>query len=690
MGFIGRLGTTEVPVECQLNCLSSVLAEATRSGTLNTASDRTVAESSPKRSSIPAAATSRRPTVEWAPSVHPMDRAAHWGARQVISNAVVSRALGRVALVLSVAVALIAMGPLNASATALPATAAGVDRAWTWVLSMLRTSTPIASDSSVTPVREYPADWTGPVTGTFTIGGVTPPPVTAAAVVLSSESSVAAAEPDYRGPVSGQITLPAQPNRWIIQVYREQDGRRIQVPLQTLVRPDNSFGIDLQAVSDPGVGSWQFGVLDAQAGYAPVGLPWPSSGTYNGWEVKTFATTDRRYLIDSQPAAVNGTFTFARTAPGTKTFQLVATNPTGQDTVLAEYAPTTGLVRSFQPGQGSGDSDLSYTYDQALALQSALVRDDMEAAGTLAAGLLRMQTADGAQAGGFISVAAQANPAAGSPVYRTGNTAVATYALLRYLRHANGAEAAAVRAAAQGAIDWLLRQQLTDGPMSGLLTGGWGTISGGAAHPDERLTWAATEHNLDAWQALSLAAVELDCPRCAAAADTLRQAILTVLWDPATSGFSQGMRPEGRDTVEPLDVNSWGSIFLDAAHRPDLAAISLNRTAAFAVVDQGAAGFLAFTPQPSVPNPVSSVWFEGSFGVALAQARHADAAGYAATMSGLASAQRADGSMPMATSPDPDQELTTASAMAATTWFILAANPDHPDSLWAPPAAGRS
>jgi hypothetical protein len=41
----------------------------------------------------------------------------------------------------------------------------------------------------------------------------------------------------------------------------------------------------------------------------------------------------------------------------------------------------------------------------------------------------------------------------------------------------------------------------------------------------------------------------LDCNRCATAADTLRQAILTVLWDPAKAGFSQGMRPEGRDTV---------------------------------------------------------------------------------------------------------------------------------------------
>jgi hypothetical protein len=108
------------------------------------------------------------------------------------------------------------------------------------------------------------------------------------------------------------------------------------------------------------------------------------------------------------------------------------------------------------------------------------------------------------------------------------------------------------------------------------------------------------------------------------------------------------------------------------------------------VADRNAAGYLAFAPEPAIPNPLSSVWFEGSFGVTLAQARHGDAVGYAAvgyaaTMSGLLSAQRADGSMPMATTPDPDRELTTASAMAATTWLILAANPDHPASLWAPP-----
>jgi hypothetical protein len=475
--------------------------------------------------------------------------------------------------------------------------------------------------------------------------------------------------------VSGTVTLPAQANRWIIQVYRGGDGVRTQVPRQALVEPDGTFTLDLAGITDPMAGGWQFGVLDANAGYAPVGEPWPSAGTYVGWEIRSFVTTDTRYFVGTQPASADGTFAFASSAPGTKTFQLVATEG-GQ--VLAEHSPATGLVRSFSPQQPDPDRSRSYTYDQALALQSALVMGDLATAATLAGGLQSMQTSGGPQDGGFISVAAQANPAAGSPDYLTGNNSVATYALLSYLRHAPESQQPAIARSAQKAVDWLLDQQVNSGPMNGLLTGGWQSST--------KLTWASTEHNLDAWQALSLAADELACSRCASAAAALQNAILALLWDPVENRFAQGLRPEGLDTVEPLDVNSWGAIFLDAVGRPDLAAHALGRTPAFGVADQGINGFLAFRTQPSVPHPLPVVWTEGSFGVALAQARNGDTSGYSQTMAGIAAAGRPDGSLPMASSPDTDLQFTTESAMAATTWFILASRPNHPDSLWAPPA----
>src|SRR5664280_2545524 len=167
------------------------------------------------------------------------------------------------------------------------------------------------------------------------------------------------------------------------------------------------------------------------------------------------------------------------------------------------------------------------------------------------------------------------------------------------------------------------------------------------------------------------------------AADSLQKAIVNVLWDPSGTGFSQGMRPEGRDTVDPLDINSWGSIFLDAIGQTDLATASLEHTSAFRISDSPITGYLAFRPQPAIPDPVPSVWFEGSFGVAFARARHGDVLGYNETLAGLRAAQRPDGSFPVATSADRGRDLTPVSAVAPTTWFILASRPNHSDSLWA-------
>lgn len=485
--------------------------------------------------------------------------------------------------------------------------AADAARAWSWVRSMLRSPTSVESSTTLVPEREYPAEWTGPVSGTFTVDGVPTPRVVPAATV----------------PDAGSATRSAAPQ---------------------------------------------------------VG------GTYSGWEIRSFATTDRRHLVGVQPASADGSFRFDGSAPGTKTFQLVAvgpgeTHPAGR--VLAEHAPATGVVRSSAaaPGDEEGAQVRGYAYDQALALQSALVMDDPATARIMAGGLIALQTRAGQQAGGFVTSGPQANPAGGEPVYRTGNTAIALSSLLSYLHRNQDPDAPEIRQAADRAVDWLLRQQLSTGPMAGLLTAGWDQA--GAA-PGTRLPFASTEHNLDAWQALSRAGQVLDCPRCTAAATTVRDAVLAVLWDTGEGRFLQGMRPEGPDPVEPLDVNSWGSIFLDAVGRTDLATTSLDRTAAFAVSDGPLSGYLAFRAQPTIPDPVPSVWLEGSYGVALAQARHGGA-GYADTMAGLGEAQRPDGSMPMASSADADRELSTAPSVAATTWFILASRPDHADSLWSAP-----
>ena len=603
-----------------------------------------------------------------------------------------NRWVGRVAVILGACALGVTglVGPSPGDAGAFAANPADPRmRAWDWVRSQLDPSAgageTMQQAATLAPDRVYSADWTGPVSGTFTlVEGASPPPVEVAAVELDTPAATAAADPDYRGPITGRVTLPTATGRWILQAYRVDAGGARMLPVQALAGPDGTFTMDLAAAGDPGPGRWEIGVLDAFTGYAPTGERWPTPGTYRGWQVRSYAVTDRAYLLDAAPARSDGTFSFAASAPGRKRFELVApgAGPDGSDLVLGRYAPATGLIRTPTTDPATATA---YAYDQGLALQAALVLDDADTADLLVTGLLAMQRTSGPQAGAFPVTASQGNPQVAPPVYRTGAHAVATYALLSALRDrpADDPQRPAIRAAAAEAVDWLIAQQVTDGPNAGLLTGGWGDLSGpgGTANPTPRIRWISTEHNLDAWHTLNLAADLLSCARCAAAADDLRAAVPARLWQP-DGGFRQGLDPDGPDLTEPLDVQTWGGIWLQRIGRSDLAAVALGRTDAFTVTDGGITGMLAFRAQPSVPNPVPSVWFEGTFGLALAQARLGDATGHSATMAALAAGQRPDGSFPMATTADPDRELTTESSVAATTWFLLAGAPAGADGLW--------
>lgn len=427
---------------------------------------------------------------------------------------------------------------------------------------------------------------------------------------------------------------------------------------------------------------------------AGVAIPPVTPGTghtpavFQGWEVRSYATTDRTYLVDSQPAAADHTFAFARSAPGSKMFRLV---DAATSAVLAEHAPFTGLVRSLAAdpkvavGPDAALLERSYCYDQALALQTALAMEDRATAGQMLKGLLSLQRCTGPQSGAFVFSTPQTNTAAGDPIYRTGAHAVALYAVLTYLSSASLFDPLRrwAASAADRATRWLLRQQVTSGEMAGLLTGGWGAWdTSGELDPAARIDWASTEHNLDAWHALRRAAVVLPRPGCAEAAATVDAATRRLLWMPVENRFAQGWNESGLDRTDPLDVHSWGAIFLAATGRAADAGATLAQCRGFAVTDAGVSGYLAFRPQPAVPFLVRAVWLEGSFGVALAYSRLGRDADCSALLGSLLPAQRPDGSFPAATSPAPAQDLTTASSVAATTWFVLAARPNHPDSIW--------
>ncbi|WP_460602985.1 hypothetical protein [Jatrophihabitans fulvus] len=530
-----------------------------------------------------------------------------------------------------------------------------LDRAWAWIASRTGSPTDVTGRSTIAAARAYPTSWTGPVSGSFDVRDPAPPTTDTASLTVTSPATVT---PGYRGVVEGRVLAPAADGRWIVQVYRITADGPQQVPLQALAAPDGSFTLDLAEAGTVPEGRWSLGLLDATDAYAPYGTPWPS-GVYRDWVVRATVVTDTAYVVGEQPARTDGTFTFATSRPGVKVFQLVDTRT---DAVLAEAAPDLGLVRSHAGSAGV------YAYDQALAVIAGLALDrDVR---PLVSGLQRLQSADG----GFVESADVRNPDAAAPVKRSGISAVAVYALLRALQDGRGDPG--TRRAATTGLAWLLDRRRADG----LVDAGTGARRpDGSVDADAEPGWASTEHNLDAWQALRLAARVLDDPAYARAADALSTAILARLWDAADGRFLQGIAPDGSpDVADPLDVNSWGALFLHAVGRDDLARRALARTERFASAVGERRGYRSYYPQSAFPSAPENVWAEGGAGVAVAAARLDDGTGTAAAdvLADLTRAQQSDGGVPCAARSDDGTGMTSRPCVAAGAWFVIAASDD--------------
>lgn len=403
-----------------------------------------------------------------------------------------------------------------------------------------------------------------------------------------------------------------------------------------------------------------------------AGLPTPPD--LQELQVEALVVTDRAYSIAFTPVEADGTFTFPWSHPGSKVYRLV--DPaTGE--VLAEQAPDHGLVRSYDVPDGHHLHGRSFSYDQALTLVTALSLGELAVADRLADGLLSLQTDGGPQDGGFVTSAAALHPAGAVAEYRTGNHALATYALLRYLRDGSPDPAARAQAleGAERALEWLLARQAVDGPLAGLVRGGYGWYATGGFDPSYELPWASTEHNVDAWHTFRLADEVLGHVGAADAAAVLHDAILERLWSSEEGRFWQGRSPDGPDPGHALDVSSWGALFLRAAGHQAQAAQAMANIGWYASTHAGASGF---APVPFPAEPI--VWVEGTAGVALAQLRLGQDA--APTLAALAPAAT-DGIYPGATRGDEWLSMTSAPAVGGATWVLLVqqALAGHP-SIW--------
>lgn len=549
--------------------------------------------------------------------------------------------------------------------------------AMNWMISMTGTRTTVTTASTVTPSSEFAPNYTGAISGTFDLTGASYPTKNDASISVTSPASV----PDvYSGVISGKVLTTPTPNRWIIQVYKITGSGTVQVAKQALADgTTGDFSIDLSTVPSPPAGQWALGILDANASYAEYGTKWPSPDYYDGVEVQQKVITDSIYDWSTTKALADGTFTFPDSQNGKKLFRLV---DTASGNVLAEHVKATGLIRSFQleptdPAYGTAFEDQSYVYDQALALFAAIGTDNATLADTLAEGLLQFQETTGPLTGGFVFAAPQLSPTFRDAQIRSGAHAIATDALLSYIgKYPSSPNIANYQAAANSALSFIDGLLSSSGTTNGLYLGGYGDYSGpgNTFNASTVIPWASTEHNIDIWQALIKASKVFgnDTVNYTQKAATLNAAIVSKLYTTVEHRYYQGMQPAGVDTADPLDVNSWGAMQMYSSGRYDEALQSLNRLDLFKFTSQGVTGYGPFYDSAGYPGAVPSVWFEGSYGAALAQYRVGNNDSYRTLLTTLADGQESDGSYHYATDEDSTYGITTRKSVASTAWLVLA------------------
>jgi len=547
-----------------------------------------------------------------------------------------------------------------------------------FIKTMMRSGTAVTTPSVIRVDHIYDSSYTGEVSGSFDLVGVTRGSEQRCPIRITTP--VGAIADSYfgtvTGTVAGYISLPS--DSYVIKAYKTTDADYEQPSIAT-VDINGNFNLDLSNTPNTRQGSWKFALCTSSN--AQIGAKWPQQLSYTNLEIRHSVVSDATYPVANQPALIDGTFSFPSTQVGFKQFQLV---DTVTSEILAEYVTPTGNVRSYlvtdsEPGYGTNFVHYCYSYDQAITLLAMLAMGDTETARQLAKGLLRMQALGGTHDGGFVFAAPQLSPSFGNGYYRTGAHSIATYALLCYIEACPNDATQDYRSAVTRALTYLDSVLSHSGRTAGLYLGGTGLYTTQPNQPEifnqaYDITWAATEHNLDTWHALHKAGEILDSSYTAKAT-ALQSAILVQLWDPVHSRFYQGMQPNGPDGSDPLDVHTWGAIWLHAIGRDDLAQKTLNPEALTPLqfTQNGIRGYAPAYPGGGYPSALQTIWSEGTFGAALAYLSIGDTVNWQACIDGIALSQQADGSFRYVTVADSTYQFTSSKSTIGAAWAILAA-----------------
>lgn len=358
-------------------------------------------------------------------------------------------------------------------------------------------------------------------------------------------------------------------------------------------------------------------------------------------EVRIYVHTDIDYFMQAVPVQPDGSFaTTTDVHPGEKIARLVNTT-TGRILASTQWpAPEAGLVRSYRlpqsdPLYGAAGEEgrtewRSWLYDDAVAALALTYAGRTAEAQAILERLAPLQAADGSF--GFAFDAWRGVEVSG--LRRTGAVAWAGYAALEYGR-VSGDDQFEQLAIDLG--DWVLARQLPSG-----------SVAGG---PD--VTWASTEHNIDAYFLLRDLGELTGEPRFSEGADEVEASLLANHWNSAQNRFNQGIGDDGH----AVDLGAWGGLFLLAIGEQQKAEQSADYAELFRTTDAGHGGYKPYFHVPTV-------WAEGGWGAILLRQRLGrDVSTHLADMAAL---QAADGGFVQVTTAQPD--MPAWPAVAGTGW----------------------
>lgn len=400
---------------------------------------------------------------------------------------------------------------------------------------------------------------------------------------------------------------------------------------------------------------------------------------YQDLEAQLFINSDIDYYQRSTTIGVQNGYTFDVTDAEDKAYKVKIVNKLTNE-VLAETPIKGWLPRSYQlekddPAYITPFASKSYLYDAGLSLISFAGTARQEDAKRIAKGIMKSQFENGS----FPFSTNHINPFGADAYLRSGAIAWVAYALGYYLQaYPKSSIATDVKACLSKVLTYLIT--LRDNTKGNLITGGSGrySTSGGIEtfDPSYIIPWVSAEHNIDAYFAFKIAGEVLNNPTYTTISNEIGDSIINLLYDEVNGRMYQGINADGTpDTADALDINSWGAIAMVALGRVDYAETLIARAERYYFttdVSTGAKGYKPYSNELGYPNAVDTVWFEGSYGVALAHAKLNQTSKFNSLMNELFRFREDDGAFRYATLRDTTYEISNNKSVASTAWFIIA------------------